>query len=222
MRGISTSRFCLHPKSGCRQDGTFVEVPKQHNSKTKNNQIKRSEIPERFVSEPHVGCPKETDTRWSKKDNENHFGYKNHVLVDSETKLISDYEVTAASVHDSIPCLELVPPEPLYEDQKFITDSAYLGSQNNPIQDDLKERKFSTQIIEKGIRNQPLTPRQRFWDRVKSSVRCRVEHVFGEQKKRMGDETLRTIDGKRATFWIGMRNIVSNMSCAITLMELKR
>ncbi|MDR1268176.1 MAG: hypothetical protein LBK82_01500 [Planctomycetaceae bacterium] len=40
-----------------------------------------------------------------------------------------------------------------------------------------------------------------------SSVRCRVEHVFGEQKKRMDDETLRTIGGKRAAFWIGMRNI---------------
>jgi IS5 family transposase len=55
---------------------------------------------------------KDTDARRSKKGNEKHFGYKNHVLVNSETKLISDYEVTAASVHDSIPCLDLVPLEP--------------------------------------------------------------------------------------------------------------
>ncbi|MDR1269422.1 MAG: IS5/IS1182 family transposase, partial [Planctomycetaceae bacterium] len=65
--------------------------------------------------------------------------------------------------------------------------------------------------------NHPLTPLQRFWNRVKSYVRCRIEHVFGEQKKRMGDETLRTIGGKRAAFWIGMRNLVSNMRRAITL-----
>jgi hypothetical protein len=45
--------------------------------------------------------------------------------------------------------------------------------------------------------------------------------VFGEQKKRMGDETLRTIGEKRAAFWIGMRNIVSNMRRAITLIEVK-
>jgi hypothetical protein len=110
------------------------------------------------------------------------FDLENHVLVDSETKLISDYEVTAASVHDSIPCLDLVPPEPLYEGQEFIADSAYLGSQHNPIQEDLKERKFSLQIIEKGVRDHPLTPLQRFWNRVKSSVRCHIKHVFGEQK----------------------------------------
>jgi hypothetical protein len=51
-----------------------------------------------------------------------------------------------------------IPPEPLY----FIADSAYSGSQHNPIQEDLKERKFSPQIVEKGVRNQSLTPRQRF------------------------------------------------------------
>jgi hypothetical protein len=71
---------------------------------------------------------------------------------------------------------------PLYAGQEFIADSAYLGSQHNPIQEDLKERKFSPQIIEKGVRNHPLPPLQRFWNRVKSSVRCRIEHVFGEQK----------------------------------------
>ncbi|MDR1385779.1 MAG: transposase, partial [Planctomycetaceae bacterium] len=87
----------------------------------------------------------------------------------------------------------------------------YLGSERNPIQDDLKERGFSPQICEKGVRNQPLTPLQHFWNRVKSRVRCRVEHVFGEQKKRMGDETLRTIGGQRVKFWIGIRNLAANI-----------
>ncbi|MDR1141573.1 MAG: hypothetical protein LBL62_07760 [Planctomycetaceae bacterium] len=58
-----------------------------------------------------------------------------------------------------IPCLDLIPPEPLYVGQEFIADSAYSGSQHNPIPDDLKERKFSPQIIEKGVQNQPLTTR---------------------------------------------------------------
>jgi IS5 family transposase len=92
-------------KGGCCMDGTFVDVPKQHNSREENDQIKRGSTPTRF-SDPHVGCHKDTEARWAKKGNEKHFGYKNHVLSDSDTKLILDYEVTEASVHDSIPCLD--------------------------------------------------------------------------------------------------------------------
>ena len=35
-------------------------------------------------------------------------------------------------------------------------------------------------------------------NRMKSSVRCRVEHVFGAMKMRMGDETLRSIGFARS------------------------
>lgn len=35
-----------------------------------------------------------------KKGNEIHFGYKNHVKVDSDSKLITDYNVTTASTND--------------------------------------------------------------------------------------------------------------------------
>jgi IS5 family transposase len=154
------ARHGLAAKGGCSMDGTFVEVPKQHNSRTENDQIKRGSIPERFTSDPHVGCHKDTDARWTKKNDEKHFGYKNHVLVDSDTKTILDYEVTDAAVHDSIPCLEVVPPEPLYPGQEITLDSAYVGSEHNPILEDLKERGFNPQICEKGVRNYPLTPLQ--------------------------------------------------------------
>jgi IS5 family transposase len=169
----------------------------------------------------YVGSHKDTDARWAKKNEEKHFGYQNHVFADSETKLILDDEVTDAAVHDSIPCLEVVPPEPLYPGQDIYLDSAFVGSEHNPIFDDLKERGFNPQICEKGVRNHPLTPLQRFCNRVKSSVRCRIEHIFGAQKKRMGDEILRTIGMKRARFWIGMRNLASNMCRLVTLERLK-
>jgi hypothetical protein len=122
--------------------GTFVEVPKQHNSHDENDQIKHGLIPESFT-EPHVGCHKDTDARLAKKNNETHFGYKNHVLADLTTKTIIDYEVTDAAVHDSIPCLEVVPPEPLYPGQDISLDSAYVDSEHNPIFNDLKERGFN-------------------------------------------------------------------------------
>ncbi|MDR0338582.1 MAG: hypothetical protein LBI18_16035 [Planctomycetaceae bacterium] len=99
----------LEEKEGCAVDGTFVDVPKQHNSHTKNEQLKQSMIPE-----------------------------------------------------------------------------------------DLTERGFSPQICEKRVHNHPLTPLQRFCNRIKSHIRCRIEHIFGAKKKWMGDEILRTIRLKRA------------------------
>jgi IS5 family transposase len=47
----------------------------------------------------------------------------------------------------------------------------------------------------------PLTEDQKATNRVKSGVRCRVEHVFGAMKMRMGDEVLRSIGLERAALW---------------------
>jgi IS5 family transposase len=110
----------LKVKGGCAMDGTFVDVPKQHNSHTENEQLKQGMIPERFSSEPHVGSHKDTDARWAKKNEEIHFGYKNHVFADIKTKLILDYEVTHAAVHDGVPCLDLAPPEPRCSGEEII------------------------------------------------------------------------------------------------------
>ncbi|MDR2705921.1 MAG: transposase, partial [Planctomycetaceae bacterium] len=61
------SRRGFSPQGGIMQDGTFVEVPRQHNSSYENEQIKQGKIPERFLSDPHVGSHKDTDARWAKK-----------------------------------------------------------------------------------------------------------------------------------------------------------
>jgi len=44
---------------------------------------------------------KDVNARWTKKNDETHFGYKNHVKADKDSKLIVKYEVTSAEVHDS-------------------------------------------------------------------------------------------------------------------------
>ena len=44
---------------------------------------------------------KDTDARWAKKNNETHFSYKDHVKCDADSKLIINYAVTDAALHDS-------------------------------------------------------------------------------------------------------------------------
>ena len=51
---------------------------------------------------PHKLAQKDIDARWTKKNNNTFFGYKNHVKADTKTKLIEEYIVTDASVHDCL------------------------------------------------------------------------------------------------------------------------
>ena len=44
----------------------------------------------------------------AKKNNETHYGYKNHIKMDNNTKLIRDWLVSPANEHDSLCFLDLL------------------------------------------------------------------------------------------------------------------
>ena len=205
-------------KGGTIVDSSFVEVPRQRNSREENKQIKNVEVPDRIASNPHVEAQKDLDAEWTKKGNDTFFGYKDHVASDVEHKLIRGYGVTGAATHDSEPYLDVVPEKPAFDDQEAYADSAYAGEK---IDTELKKRGYKPQICEKGYRNHPLTEEQKESNRKKSKVRCRIEHIFGAQKMRMGNEILRSIGFARARFWIGMRNLMYNMSRLVSLKRPK-
>ena len=175
---------------------------------------KNGEVPETIASNPCVLSQKDLDAEWAKKGNDTFFGFKNHAAGDDEFKLIRGYGVTGAATHDSKPYMDVMPEEPAFDGQKAYGDSAYSGEK---IDAKLKGRGYDPQICEKGYRNKPLTEEQKENNRVKSKTRCRVEHIFGSQKMRMGDEILRSIGFARARFWIGMRNLMYNMSRLVSL-----
>jgi len=212
--GEELDRQGFKAKSGLIVDGTFVEVPRQRNSKAENAQIKACEVPESLASNPHVLAQKDLDAEWAKKGDDTYFGYKNHDLTDEEYKLIRGYVVTGAATHDSEPYTDLMPQEATYPDQEAFGDSAYASKEHEA---ELLKRGFLPMICEKGYRNKKLTEGQKSLNRVKSSVRCRVEHIFGSQKMRMGNEILRSIGFARARFWIGMRNLAYNLSRFVSL-----
>src|SRR5262249_27009482 len=55
---------------------------------------KAGAIPIEFGKNPDRFSQKDVEARWTKKGNEVHFGYKNHVKANRKHKLIEDYEVT--------------------------------------------------------------------------------------------------------------------------------
>ena len=88
--------------SGKIIDASFVEVPRQRNNRDDNKHIKETgEAPTKWKSKPRKLSQKDIDARWTKKNNTTFYGYKNHIIIDSKTKLITNFVVTDASVHDS-------------------------------------------------------------------------------------------------------------------------
>ncbi|MGN0665071.1 MAG: hypothetical protein ACI4KF_00950 [Huintestinicola sp.] len=81
-------------------DATFVEAPKQCNSRDENKKIKNGEIPEEWQKPENVHklAQKDTDARWTKKNNEVHYGYKDHVKCDADSKHITNHAVTDAEL----------------------------------------------------------------------------------------------------------------------------
>jgi IS5 family transposase len=189
-------------------DASFVDVPRQRNSREENQTIKTGGIPQDWQSDEHTSkiAQKDTDARWTKKNGESHFGYKDHVKVDEKSKIITQYTVTDASVHDSQQTQSLV-GEP-DKGKPVYADSAYAGA---PIAKALEDRGVENKIHQRAYRNKPLTDVQKQDNREKSKVRVRVEHVFGFVENSLGGSFIRSIGTIRAAGIIGLMNLTYNM-----------
>jgi len=193
-------------------DASFVEVPRQRNRREENAQIKAGTKPESFTENPHKESQKDTDARWTKKNNVNYFGYKNHVKEDAKSKLITKYIVTDASVHDSQATDILLDGED--KGEAFYADSAYSGKSQDAI---IEDKGMINKVCEKGVREHPLTKEQIANNREKSRVRSRVEHIFGFMENSMNEMYIQCIGIKRATAVIGLMNLTYNMFRKIQL-----
>ncbi len=203
---------------GSIQDASFVDVPRQRNSRDENKIIKEGGVPEAWELPENAPmlAQKDVDAAWAKKNKEVHFGYKDHVLVDAESKMIVDWRVTAANVHDS-QMLQALVNEKVKE---YWADSAYMSAD---ILAWFKEHypNVKLHICEKGYKNRPLTEEQKQSNRQKSRVRARVEHVFGQMTVGMGGMFIRCVGIIRAEAAIVLKNLTYNIWRYATLKRLK-
>jgi transposase, IS5 family len=184
-------------------DASFVDAPRQRNSREQNECIKQGERPEEFSTKPAKGRQKDCDARWTKKNNETHYGYKNHAKVDAKSKLITDYVGTSANVHDSQVFEELVGEE----DEAVFADSAYLSESNR---EHLLAKNCQDFILLKGTRGHPLNEEEKATNKLRSRIRVRCEHVFGRMSQ-LAMDRLRSIGRIRANHHIALSNLVYNM-----------
>ena len=196
-------------------DASIVAVPKQRNSREENARIKAGETPAGWEDKPAKRRQKDVEARWTKKHGKSHYGYKNHVNVDRRHKLVRRYHVSDAAEHDS-----QVLDDILDGDNTALgvwADSAYRSAE---IEAALKEKGLRSRIHRKGRRNKPLSEREKQGNKTRSSVRVRVEHVFGAQSNDMGGTLVRSVGLVRAKARIGLKNLAYNMRRLVQLERL--
>lgn len=210
--------------SGSMVDASFVEVPRRRVIKEKELKEPEKLLENEAISvtleetedailvhanderTQHILNQTDFDARFTKKGGATFFGYKDHASVDKDTKVIIDYDVTSADVHDSRVFTQFVTPET----GGVWADSAYLsGDIINELKDINPDIEIN--ICNRPYRNKPLTEEQKEENRVISQVRARVEHVFGIMTRSMGGMILNCVGIQRIKRDVGLKNLGYNI-----------
>jgi transposase, IS5 family len=201
-------------------DASIVAAPKQRNSKAEKQAIKEGRVPEGWQDKPAKLRQKDRDARWTVKHTKAkpreddrpqvdlaipQFGYQSHITADRRHRLIRKWRVTDAAAHAGSRLKDLL--DPTNTASEVWADSAYRSKKNEEL---LRERLLVSRIHRKKPADRPMPARTARANAKKSAVRAHVEHVFAEQKARMG-LFVRTIGLARATAKIGLANLVYNM-----------
>jgi len=203
-------------REGSIVDASFVTVPKQRNKREENKQIKNNEIPQSFQDNPNKKAQKDCDARWTKKNNQTEYGYKDHVNSDQKTKIITKYTVTSASTHDSQVVKDIVDES----DSILYADSAYKSEEIDAY---LKEKRIKEKVIKRKYRNKPLEKSDHKTNHKHSKTRVRVEHIFGTLTSQMNNALhLKAIGLERIRSLIGLVNLTYNLVRYEQLVRLQK
>jgi IS5 family transposase len=206
-------------------DATFVTVDKRHTTKKDDKSLKEGDCPHdlhekckerleegEIEDDEHVFRQHDFDARWTKKGDESIFGYKDHVKCDKDSKIITDFTVTDASVHDVNELVDLVNKN----DNSIDLDAGYIGKER--IAKLLEQHpNLEINICSRTYRNRPLTDEEKSINTVISRRRCRIEHIFGYMTRFMGGLTLRCHGIKRAFRDICNKNLAYNLKRFVCL-----
>jgi IS5 family transposase len=210
------------PMGGQIVDATLVSAPRQRNNDGEKRAIKEGKSAKQiWPDKPTKAAQKDTDARWTvkfskaktKEDGTKHatdiaiptFGYKNHIAIDQRFGFIRSFAVTDAARHDGKVLRRIVTTDNTASD--VWADTAYRSKANEAF---LEKHGRTSRIHFKKPKGKPMPDHIARGNATKSKIRARVEHVFGEQKSKMG-LFIRTIGLKRAEAKITLVNLAYNM-----------
>ena len=220
-RAINAAGFI--PRCGQIVDASLVAAPRQRNSDAEKAAIKEGKsAAEIWPDKLAKAAQKDINARWMVKYSKAKaradgtkpidiaipiFGYKSHVSIDHMHGIIRRQIVTDASAHDGARLREgLI--QRANTSRNVWADSAYCSAENEAW---LEAQGMKSQIHRRKPRGRPMPKHTSRANGRKSTIRAKVEHVFGHQKRRMG-LAIRTIGLARAKAAITIANMAYNMT----------
>lgn len=125
-----------------------------------------------------IAYGKDTDAQWLKKGRKSHYGYKIFTSVDDEYGFIQAIHTESAEVYEGHRLETMLK---LISAERLLADKAYYDANNNEL---LKSKGIKNRILQKAVKNKPLTKRQRLRNILISKVRYKVEQCFGTLKRK--------------------------------------
>jgi IS5 family transposase len=209
------------PMSGQIVDASLVPAPKQRNTEDEKAAVKAGKTAkEIWQNEPNKAAQKDVDARWTLKIGGKvryrpdgtplpmiaipTFGYKSHISIDRRFGFIREAKVTSATEADGRQLRHVVSPDNSASD--VWADSAYRSKYNEKW---LAKNMLTSRIHRRKPKGKPMSQVTRRANAKKSSIRAKVEHVFGHQKNRFG-LFIRTIGLARAEAKMILANLAYN------------
>jgi IS5 family transposase len=200
-------------------DASLVSAPKQRLTQEEKAAIKGGKSADEIWDNPKRAAQKDIEARWTikyskKKDDAPKgqvdiaiptFGYKSHIMTDRAHGFIRSFKVTDAARHDGAQLKDIVRRDMLATG--VWADTAYRSKANEAW---LAARGLVSHIHRRKPKGRPMPTHIAQGNATKSKVRAFVEHVFADQKHRMGMK-IRTIGLDRARIKVGLVNIAYNM-----------
>lgn len=203
-------------------DATIVAAPKQRNTDGEKADIKAGMVPAAWEEKPAKLRQKDRDARWTVKFSKARvaedgktqqrdiaipaFGYKNHASIDRRHGFIRGWTVTSASAWDGAQLRNVLNRG--NTGSTVWADTAYRSKKNEAR---LEKHGYFSDIHHKKPKGRPMSEASAKANGRRSRIRAFVEHVFAQQKYRMG-LFVRTIGIARARTKFGMANLAYNLT----------
>jgi hypothetical protein len=208
--------------SGQIVDATLVAAPRQRNTAEEKAAIKAGRIPAAWQARPAKLRHKDRDARWTVKFTKAKpaadgttpatdlaipvFGYQSHISIDRGFGFIRTWAATDAAAYEGRLLREGLLDKSNTAGSVW-ADTAYRSKSNERF---MAETGFVSRVHRKKPPHRSMPVRAARANGRKAKVRAGIEHVFAEQKSRMG-LFIRTVGLARARVKIGLANLVYNV-----------
>lgn len=209
-------------------DATLVAAPRQRNTDEEKAEIKAGRIPAEWHARPAKLRHKDRDARWTVKFTKAKpapdgtasavdlaipvFGYQSHVSIDRGFGFIRTWAATDAAAYEGRLLREGLLDKTNTAGAVW-ADTAYRSQANERF---MAENGFVSRVHRRKPPRRPMSVRSARANARKAKVRAGIEHVFAEQKSRMG-LFIRTVGLARARTTIGLANLVYNVKRLVFL-----